>query len=327
MSSSELTMSLLNSAEVDQLLVLCEEVNSCNSRKCPSFYRTSAGRAFTGEVQATQYDIWETWVRKIQPPKKDSGRPDNRPTSHCLCRYADVQGSFLSRRSYQRFDKEFHEFKAWLGGAATTPATKTSFWKKLFGTTPNRPAFNKAKTGALTTILDGLIKDLDEQLRAPELAEKHVKQTYGGEETAGVELTTALGVPGTSVKGKANLGSKSTGAIETQSMYVSHKVEYLHQNILRFQKFFQELSVLSDGPSFLILDDLYYIRRSDQAKVIDYFHRIAKGNGMWLKVGTIKHRSDWYRHTDPPIGLKLGDDAKEINLTCLWRSSRLCGSF
>ncbi|WP_243667334.1 hypothetical protein, partial [Pseudomonas brassicae] len=41
---------------------------------------------------------------------------------------------------------------------------------------------------------------------------------------------------------------------------------------------------------------------------------IGKGNEMWLKVGTIKHRTQWYQHSDPPIGVKLGDDAKEINL-------------
>lgn len=118
----------------------------------------------------------------------------------------------------------------------------------------------------------------------------------------------------TKVKAKAGLGEKFSNNTEEQSKYVSHKVEYLHQNILRFQRFFKELAVLSDGPSFLILDDLYHIRKADQAKVIDYFHRIAKGNSLWLKVGTIKHRSQWYEHSDPPIGMKLGDDAKEINL-------------
>jgi len=74
------------------------------------------------------------------------------------------------------------------------------------------------------------------------------------------------------------------------------------------------MSKASEGPSFLVLDDLYHIRKADQAKVIDYFHRVAKGNGLWLKIGTIKHRSRWYEHSDPPMGMKLGDDAKEINL-------------
>src|SRR5690606_35551212 len=84
--------------------------------------------------------------------------------------------------------------------------------------------------------------------------------------------------------------------------------------ILQYQNFFNDLARLADGPAFLVLDDLNHIRKSDQAKVIDYFHRIAKGDGLWLKIGTIKHRSQWYQHSDPPMGMKLGDDAKEINL-------------
>ena len=35
---------------------------------------------------------------------------------------------------------------------------------------------------------------------------------------------------------------------------------------------------------------------------------------MWLKIGTIRHRTEWYIHSDPPIGLKLADDANEIDL-------------
>jgi len=48
--------------------------------------------------------------------------------------------------------------------------------------------------------------------------------------------------------------------------------------------------------------------------LLDYFHGVAKGNSLWLKIGTIRHRSRWYVHSDPPSGLKLGDDADEIDL-------------
>jgi hypothetical protein len=51
-----------------------------------------------------------------------------------------------------------------------------------------------------------------------------------------------------------------------------------------------------------------------QHKLLDYSHRNAKDNHLWLKIGTIRHRSSWYIHGDPPIGLKLGDDADEIDL-------------
>jgi len=40
----------------------------------------------------------------------------------------------------------------------------------------------------------------------------------------------------------------------------------------------------------------------------------VKGTNVWLKVGTIRHRSIWYTYGDPPIGMKLGDDADEIDL-------------
>ncbi len=74
------------------------------------------------------------------------------------------------------------------------------------------------------------------------------------------------------------------------------------------------MNALSSGDSYLFLDDLYHIRRTDQPQVIDYFHRIAKGSNLWLKVGTIRHRTAWYLHGDPPVGVKLGDDADEIDL-------------
>lgn len=47
---------------------------------------------------------------------------------------------------------------------------------------------------------------------------------------------------------------------------------------------------------------------------MDYFHRVAKDHSLWLKIGSIRHRTRWYVHGDPPTGIKLGDDADEINL-------------
>jgi hypothetical protein len=91
-------------------------------------------------------------------------------------------------------------------------------------------------------------------------------------------------------------------------------MELLHRNIMRYKRLFQSMAELADGPTFLLLDDLYHIRLSDQAQVLDYFHRIAKGSNLWIKVGTIRHCSRWYIFGDPPYGMKLGDDAEELDL-------------
>lgn len=83
---------------------------------------------------------------------------------------------------------------------------------------------------------------------------------------------------------------------------------------MRYKRLFQDIAGASGGDAFLLLDDLYHIRSTDQADVIDYFHRIAKGGNLWLKIGTIRHRTRWYVAGDPPRGIKLGDDADEIDL-------------
>jgi energy-coupling factor transporter ATP-binding protein EcfA2 len=311
---TEAVESQLNSPEVDKLLVLCEEVMRATPEGAHRFIEPAPG--VLSRAKSKQHNIIfgrrgsgkSSLLRKMAADLT----VDRRPIAFVDMEtfkghsYPDVLISVLI--------KSLHEFKKWLDGAAVTPATKTSFWKKLFGTKPQRPPFNKLKTITLSTSLARLISDLEAQLRAPESAAKQIKKSSVSENGLTLKVTAGVGTPGASLKTQVKGATKTNSTAEEQSTYVSHKIEYLHQHILSFQNFFQELSGLSDGPSFLILDDLYHIRKSDQPKVVDYFHRIGKGNGMWLKVGTIKHRSQWYQHSDPPIGMKLGDDAKEINL-------------
>jgi hypothetical protein len=92
------------------------------------------------------------------------------------------------------------------------------------------------------------------------------------------------------------------------------KANYLHRKILEYQRLLARVVNLAGEDGLLILDDLYYIRRSDQPLIIDYFHRLTKNQRMWLKVGTIRHRSTWFVRGDPAVGTKLGDDADAIDL-------------
>ena len=220
--------------------------------------------------------------------------------------YPDVLISVLIR--------SLKEFKYWLDNAALVPANKSSFWKRMFGGKPTTPPLNRTGVQSLSNELGGLLSDLERQLVIPEEAAVESKISSALERSSSGEMSAGLTSTPLSVGVKHAESAKRSGTAESKLSYVSHKVEFLHQNILKYQDFFRRLGDISSGDAILILDDLYHIRRTDQAKVIDYFHRIAKGNKLWLKVGTIKHRTDWYLHGNPPIGLKLGDDASEINL-------------
>jgi hypothetical protein len=125
---------------------------------------------------------------------------------------------------------------------------------------------------------------------------------------------THVGATGAKLEAKITAGGKEIASREDRTEYVSKKIELLHRNILRYKSLFERLAELAEGPTFLLLDDLYHIQLVDQAHVLDYFHRIAKGSNLWIKVGTIRHRSRWYVYGKPPYGMKLGDDAEEIDL-------------
>ena len=304
----------LNHEAVDKLLVLCEEVMRATPAGAQRFIEPAPGVLL--RAKSSQHHLVfgrrgsgkSSLLRKMASDLTITRRPIAFVDMETFKghSYPDVLISVLI--------KSLHEFKNWLETAATAPATKTTFWRKLYNAIPTRPPFKKTKTNLLSAELESLIHDLEHQLTQPESSEKQTKESILNENSHAIELAGGSNVPGVSLQTKAVVGGKFAGSTESQSKYISHKVEYLHQNILRFQRFFKDLSELSDGASFLILDDLYHIRKTDQAKVIDYFHRVAKGNSLWVKVGTIKHRSQWYEHSDPPIGMKLGDDAKEINL-------------
>lgn len=212
--------------------------------------------------------------------------------------------------------KALAEFKTWLDTAALHPANKTSFWRKFFGAKPKRGAFNKATTQRLSADLAALIEELNANLFQSEEVKRQTLVKHESADELHTAITSGIGGPAIPVKLEATALATSKDAVGTESRaeYTSKKIELLHRNIMRYKDLFKRMAELADGPTFLLLDDLYHIRWEDQAQVLDYFHRIAKGSNLWVKAGTIRHRSRWYVFGNPPIGMKLGDDAEEIDL-------------
>ncbi|HEX6807948.1 MAG TPA: hypothetical protein VF118_08185 [Gemmatimonadaceae bacterium] len=210
--------------------------------------------------------------------------------------------------------KTFEEFASWLETAAVAPANKTSFWKRLFGATPTRPAFNRADATRLSADLRKAVAELRELLfRENDVAvESKQSSKIVSKDSVGGKAAIEGGGASLGATGESSTGSED--GRELTEKYITTKLDHLHRHILDYQALFNRMAKLSSGDAFLFLDDLYHIRRRDQAQVIDYFHRIGKGNHLWLKIGTIRHRTQWYINGDPPIGAKIGDDIAEIDL-------------
>src|SRR5258708_25608830 len=89
------------------------------------------------------------------------------------------------------------------------------------------------------------------------------------------------------------------------------KVERL---LVDFKRLLSDVCTHLDRRVVLAVDDFYFIRRADQPKVVDYVHRICKETNAFLKIATIKHRSDLFIHEDVSRGVVLGHEIQPINL-------------
>lgn len=205
----------------------------------------------------------------------------------------------------------FNSFNEWLNRAVNE--NRKPIWKRLF-LKYQKPKFNIKEAKILIKQIIETKKELQNQLFLSDNAE--LQETYKSSEeySTQTELGSKISLQITKANSKIIDSQKKYQNSETREKYRRSKRDFLFKKVIDFRNIFKSLSKLSNRDSYLFLDDLYHIRRPDQAQVIDYFHRIAKGNNLWLKIGTIRHRSEWYIHSDPPMGLKLDDDANEINL-------------
>ncbi|EES74474.1 hypothetical protein ACL02P_17125 [Paenibacillus sp. MB22_1] len=191
---------------------------------------------------------------------------------------------------------------------------KIAWWRKVFGAQPERSPLNKQKSQQLIAELSQQINNLNDILHSEDDADMNYKWSSSDAIETEDSGEAGVGFKGLQSNLKVSDKIKSDSSVEVTEASRRSKVNYLHRHMLDFRRLFREISELAGTDAFLMLDDLYHIRRSDQANVLDYFHRATKGNQVWLKAGTIRHRTDWYLHSDPPKGLKLGDDADEIDL-------------
>jgi hypothetical protein len=205
-------------------------------------------------------------------------------------------------------------FKSWMDSAAIHPSTRMSFWKALFGTTPTRGSFNRKEAAKLAGRLGQEIEVLKRELHRTDAAELTVRSGAEASEKESAAAKVKAGATGASAEAEARAEVAQKETQEVEEKYSRSKTDFLHRHILDYQSLFRKLGNLSGGDAYLFLDDLYHIRRADQAKVADYFHRLAKDHSLWLKIGTIRHRTRWYVHGDPPTGMKIEDDADEIDL-------------
>lgn len=172
-----------------------------------------------------------------------------------------------------------------------------SFWKKR----------NYFKTKDLKKRIENISKLLGNKLEAPDTYAKRDKKIQKNESEDSVSIN----------KSGLNGGSrhKTNNEHEVELSWEIDKLNELKISIDNVKSLIKEIIEFNGKKIFLILDDFYFLPKKIQPYFLDYFHRLAKSNDFYLKVGTIKHRSHLYFQSEKSyIGMELNADIYDIDL-------------
>lgn len=110
---------------------------------------------------------------------------------------------------------------------------------------------------------------------------------------------------------------KESQEIERVFKVKKDKLQELDLWLPRLKENLSELFENSNGVKGLLLqlDDLYHLKRVDQAFVVDYVHRLCKDLPIYFKIATLRHSSTLYVDRDgQPIGAQERHDYQPIDI-------------
>lgn len=126
-------------------------------------------------------------------------------------------------------------------------------------------------------------------------------------------------IGGDHIKISAGLESSSAKRAEIERTYTLYrkKLEKLETWIPQLKRDIRDFLSLSSKKKiiFVQVDDLYHLRRTDQAFVVDYIHRLCKDVPLFFKIATLRHASVLYiDRQGQPIGAQERHDYQSINI-------------
>jgi hypothetical protein len=170
--------------------------------------------------------------------------------------------------------------------------TKGRWWKKILRL--QTPTERKAQE--LRALLD-LAEEAD--VTAGETSKrKDAKQAKATEGGLGVQLSL-----------------ESSSEHSRSSSFRERKIETLERYLRDYKDAIQaSLSTWGQKEVAVLIDDFYLFPRDKQADIVDYLHRLLRDTNLYLKIGTIRHRTTLLRNDRQTIGVELGQDVEAISL-------------
>jgi len=158
---------------------------------------------------------------------------------------------------------------------------------------------------AATVRLAGELRKLLDMAEESEVVEAFQQ---GSSELVGA----GLGRPGMA---SVNVGMTTDSTRGKTSTFKERKLDTLERHLRDYKAAISD-SIRSAGRrrGCLLIDDFYLIPREWHPDVLDYLHRLLRDTEMYMKVATIRHRTQLLRNHPQTVGLELSQDVEEISL-------------
>jgi hypothetical protein len=169
---------------------------------------------------------------------------------------------------------------------------------------------------ALVLRLADEIAELESLVAAPEQAkalQNVVRRRHDKQQAEGGFALKLLSYLGIKFKAKGERLQETKDQVELE--YATSKKDIIENHIGFYRETLQMVAKAFGRDAFLMLDELYHVPINLQPRILDYFHSLARNNKVWLKVGTVRYRSQLMARTDEgSIGIEIRQDAQPINL-------------
>lgn len=166
-----------------------------------------------------------------------------------------------------------------------------------------------------------IIRDILRKLDGIQAEQDEVSESIKQTDSEGLSDSANLGMSlgGDTIKISAGANSSSSKKAEIEKTYTLYrkKLEKLELWIPELKRNIRDFLDLSSKKKmiFIQVDDLYHLRRTDQAFVVDYIHRLCKDVPMFFKIATLRHASVLYiDRQGQPIGAQERHDYQSINI-------------
>lgn len=115
--------------------------------------------------------------------------------------------------------------------------------------------------------------------------------------------------------GAARIGRTSDTSHGRTSSFKERKLDTLERHLRDYKSAIaDQLQYSGMRSAYVFVDDFYLMPRARHPDLLDYLHRLFRDTEFYMKVATIRHRTQLLRNNPQTVGVELSQDVEELTL-------------